>query len=238
MTTPQRIILTRTREQCRPWRQALEAAGCEVLEMPLLRFTTSPPPAGFNLGAYDWILFTSPQGVRAFFDLEIDLIDASLGVLGEGTAAALKACGFDDDLGAREHDGAGLARFFAAEVHPPASVLLPGPDRRLVEPRATLEGVGFTVTELPLYRTDAVPPSELPEHPWQEGDIVFFASPSAVRAFAAAWGPALPCVAIEAGFAVTTASSPDLQAMVRAAGLDRIVELVPEPNPEPTESES
>ncbi len=243
MNTPRRIILTRTREQCRPWRHALEAAGCDVLEMPLLRFALLPVPSDLDPASFDWILFTSPQGVRAFCDAGLPTGDARLGVLGDGTAAALRACGREDDLGARERDGAGLARVFTSKVEAPASVLLPGPERRLTEPRATLEAAGFAVTELPLYRTDAVPPSELPERPWQDGDLVFFASPTAVRAFAAAWGPAVPCIAIgetsaraasDAGFSVTTAASPDLQAMVLAAGLDRVLE----PTPEPRESES
>jgi len=242
VTEPRRIVLTRTREQCRTWRRPLEAAGCEVLDMPLLRFATLTKPDGLDTAAFDWILFTSPQGVRAFCDAGLDAGDAKLGVLGEGTASALRACGRDDDLGARELDGAGLARVFVATVQPPAAVLLPGPERRMADPRAALEAAGFSVTELPLYRTDAVPPSELPEDPWLEGDVVFFASPSAVRAFAAAWGPALPCVVIgetsaraarDAGFDVTTATSPDLQAMARAAGLDRVIE----PNPETRESD-
>lgn len=241
MIVPRRIVVTRTREQCRPWRRALEAAGCDLLELPLLRFDVLPAPDGLAPSAFDWILFTSPQGVRAFHDAGFTTDGAGVGVLGAGTAAALAACGGRDDLGIRERDGAGFAHAFALVAEAPASVLLPGPERRLDEPRATLTAAGFDVTDLPLYRTSAVPPADLPDAPWREGDIVFFASPSAVRACVAAWDDRPPCVAIgdttaraarDAGFDVAVADAPDLQAMVRAAGLDLDLEL------EPTESDS
>lgn len=235
MSAPRRIVLTRTVEQCRPWAAALRTAGHDVLELPLLRFTALEVPA--QTPAADFILFTSPQGVRAFFDAGLQPGAARTGVLGDGTAAALTACGGRDDLELRAPDGAQLARAFAARFAAPAVILLPGPERRLPEPRAALEAAGFTVVDLPLYRTDAVPPAELPEDPWRPGDLIFFASPSAVRACAAAWGAAAACVAIggttaeaarDAGFAAIVAGAPTLEAMVLAAGLDPI------PHPEET----
>lgn len=235
MTAARRIVLTRTAAQCRPWRAALESAGHTVLELPLLRFAPLPVPD--PAPAADVILFTSPQGVRAFFDAGLRPGAARVGVLGDGTAAVLAACGADDDLGLRAPDGAELARAFVATYPGPGSVLLPGPDRRLAEPRASLEAAGWTVTELPLYRTETVPPAELPDAPLRADDLIFFASPSAVRACAAAWGTPAPCVAIggttaaaarEAGFDTLVADEPTLEAMVRAAGLD------PLPHPEET----
>ncbi len=229
MGAARRIVLTRTAEQCRPWRAALEAAGHEVLELPLLRFVGLPVPD--PAPAADVILFTSPQGVRSFFDAGLRPGRARTGVLGDGTAAALAACGGADDLGLRAADGAELARRFLASYPEPCRVLLPGPAKRLTEPRASLEAAGFTVAELPLYRTEAVPPAELPDAPLRADDLIFFASPSAVRACAAAWGATAPCVAIggttaaaarEAGFDTLVADEPTLEAMVLAAGLDPI----------------
>ena len=135
------------------------------------------------------------------------------------------------DLGLATADGAELAVAFAAAVPAPAKVLLPGPAKRLREPRNTLERAGFTVTELPLYATAIVPAAELPATPLAPGDIVFFCSPSAVRAFVGAWSERPDCVAIgettaatarDAGFPTRVAATPDLEAMVLAAGLDPI----------------
>jgi len=203
----------------------------DVLTLPLLRYVPLDPPSDLDTTAFDWILFTSPQGVRAFCDAGFPAGQARFGVLGDGSAAALAACGHEDDLKVRALDGTGLARDFVGRITPPAKVLLPGPDRRMDDPRLTLVAAGFDVVELPLYRTDAVAPTELPDDPWRPGDLIFFASPSAVRACAARWGAVAPCVAIgettaiasrEAGFETVVADTPDLIAMIRAAGPDPV----------------
>jgi len=225
---PDRIVLTRASESNRPWRRALEAAGVAVLVLPLVRFDARPLPRDLEPGTYDWILFTSPQGVRAFCDAGLSPGGARVGALGGGTAAVLAACGLRDDLGADTRDGAGLARVFRARIAAPARVLLPGPETRLPDPRATLETAGFEVTELPLYRTTAVPASELPEAPFAPGDVVFFCSPSAVAAFTEAYAERPPCVAIgtttavaarAAGFPVRSADEPSLAGMAGACNL-------------------
>ncbi len=234
---PRRIILTREAAQCRPWRDALAAAGATVLELPLLRYSPLPPPADVDPAAFDWILFTSPQGVHAFANAGLSPGSARVGALGGGTgggtAAALADRGWRDDLGARCRDGAELARAFVAAGAAPARVLLPGPDHRLSEPAAALRAAGCTVVELPLYRTEPVPAGDLPRHPFEEGDLVFFASPSAVGAFAAAYARRPPCVAIgettaaaarAAGFDPLVADAPDLSAMARACGLDPVTD--------------
>jgi uroporphyrinogen-III synthase len=73
-----------------------------------------------------------------------------------------------------------------------------------------------------------VPPDQLPTAPLADADMVFFCSPTAVRAFVAAWKERPDCVAIgattaavarEAGFRTEVAATPDLDAMLRAAGL-------------------
>jgi uroporphyrinogen-III synthase len=226
---PKRIVLTRASEANRPWRRTLEAAGAEVLVLPLVRFTPLPPPRGLDPGAFDWILFTSPQGVRAFCDAGLAPGEARVGALGGGTADTMAACGLPDDLGAKSRTGAELARDFADRVPPPAKILLPGPQQRLDEPRAGLAAAGFKVAELALYRTEHVPPSDLPPSPFADGDVVFFCSPSAVASFVTAYAERPRCVAIgtttavaarEAGFPVDQADEPSLAGMARACNLD------------------
>ena len=230
-----RIVLTRQKEANRPWAERLRQAGHTVLELPLLRFEPLDIPADPMTG--DWILFTSPQGVRAFVAADLPVGSARMACLGTGTAAALAKAGLTDALGLETRDGAGLAAAFTERVSAPARVVLPGPNRRLAEPRATLEAAGFTVQELPLYETVTIPPEDLPAAPFAAGDMVFFCSPSAVRAFTGAWRDRPDCTAIgettapplrEAGFAPLVADEPNLQAMVRAAGLDPIPAPVPE----------
>jgi uroporphyrinogen-III synthase len=233
MTGGHRIILTRQRDRNKAWAARLEAAGYAVVEVPLIKYESLPVPG--DLGTFDWILFTSPQGVKAFVATGIDPGDAQMGALGAGTADALTKAGLRDDLGARTLDGAEFAQAFLAKVTGGGKVLLPGPNRRLTEPRASLTTAGFEVTELPLYETCSVPVEELPAVEFAPGDIVFFCSPSTVRAFTEAWNERPRCVAIgettaqasrPAGFETVVAATPDLSAMVLAAGLDPLPEPV------------
>jgi len=235
MTAKHRIILTRENERNQAWATRLAAAGHDVVELPLIRYESLPLPASLDIGVFDWILFTSPQGVKAFAATGLSTGSARIGALGAGTAAALGAAGLRDDLGARTADGAEFAQAFLAEVSGPGRVLLPGPIRRLVEPKASLSTAGFEVTELPLYKTRPVTADELPPADFAPGDIVFFCSPSTVRAFTGAWSERPPCVAIgettaqatrSAGFETAVAATPDLSAMVLAAGLDPLPEPV------------
>lgn len=226
---PQRIVLTRTAESNRPWRRTLETAGIEVFVLPLLRFETLSLPWDFDPTTYDWILFTSPQGVRAFVTAGLETGDARFGALGGGSVAALGACGLPDHLGARARDGAELAREFSSTQRPPARVLLPGAETRLPEPRAGLIGAGFEATEVALYRTALVPPSDLPTSPFRADDAIFFCSPSAVAGFVNAYAERPSAVAIgattaaaarEVGFPVVEADEPSVEGMARACDLN------------------
>ncbi len=235
MTGGHRIILTRQRDRNKAWATRLGAAGHDVVELPLIRYETLPVPDGTDPGSFDWILFTSPQGVKAFHEAGLSAGSARIAALGAGTAAALGEAGLKDDLGARTVDGVEFAQAFLAKVTGPGRVLLPGPNRRLEDPKASLSKAGFEVVELPLYETCPIPASEWPPVSFETGDIVFFCSPSTVRAFTNARTERPRCVAIgettaqasrPAGFETAVAATPDLSAMVLAAGLDPLPEPV------------
>ena len=234
MTAARRIVLTRTSERCEQWRTRLEAAGIATLTLPLIRHEPLPPPDGFDPAGWDWLLFTSPQAATSFAESPLAVLPAECGTrcgaLGEGTRAEMERLGIADDLGVSVNDGIELAHAFAAKVAAPARVLLPGAEKRMREPLDILNAAGFAARDLPLYRTAPTPADELPDDPFRDGDVVFFASPSTVRAFRAKWPDALPgCAAIgettaaacrEAGFDPAVAQSPDLESICRAIGLD------------------
>jgi uroporphyrinogen-III synthase len=239
MPTSTRIVLTREKGRNQSWAKRLVAAGVPVIELPLLRFEVLSVPEAMQTTRFDWILFTSPQGVKAFVAAGLSPGDIGTGkrpgpkfaALGGGTSTALADAGLPDGLDIRSRDGTTFAKAFAKRISPPANVLLPGPETCLPEPRRSLEEAGFTVTEVPLYRTVPVPPTELPPVDFAPGDTLFFCSPSAVRAFTEAWHDRPPCVGIgettarvarDAGFPTVVARASDLEAMVLAAGLDPI----------------
>ena len=228
MTETARIVLTRQENLNRPWAERLAAAGHRVLELPVVRFLPLVEPGEAKTDSYDWILFTSPHAVSTYFAITLGSGQARFACLGPGTSAALTEAGEKDALGLKTRDGSEFVAAFAARVEAPARILLPGSAKRMGEPPVFLKQAGFEVTELALYDTVAVPSSELPPAVLAGGDIVFFCSPSTVHAFTGAYDERPECVAIgettarvarEAGFPTAVAATPDLQAMLQAAGL-------------------
>ena len=69
-----RIVITRARDQTSELRMKLEALGAEVLEIPMIQtepalITQDLTEVFAEIATYEWIVFTSPNGVRYFFDL-------------------------------------------------------------------------------------------------------------------------------------------------------------------------
>ncbi|HWL15454.1 MAG TPA: uroporphyrinogen-III synthase [Opitutus sp.] len=100
--TGRRVAVTRAREQASELSQKLTALGAEVVELPLIRISKEISKESLmdvllELGGYDWIVFTSANGVRFFFEEFLRIYDdiRSLGLLriacvGEGTAKLVR----------------------------------------------------------------------------------------------------------------------------------------------------
>lgn len=219
-----RIILTRSPERNRAWAEQLRQDGHEFLLFPLIEHDALTWADQYAGEAYDWLMFTSPTGVEHFVTGVNALPHQRVAALGTGTEAALVAAGWTVDFCPPALDGAELARAFMASYDKPLSILLPGPKDRLAEPRASLAAAGYSVTELALYQTRSV----VQKSDLRDDDVVFFCSPSAVHSFVAARSDRPACVAIgettaavcrAENFAPQVATTPELAAMMRAAGL-------------------
>lgn len=98
----QRVVVTRTREQASEVAQQLKELGAEVLEIPTIKITQPEAKAEIvdallDLNVYNWLVFTSPNGVTAFFDLFFrhfqdlrDIGGVRIAAIGPATAAKLK----------------------------------------------------------------------------------------------------------------------------------------------------
>ncbi len=69
-----RIVVTRTRAQAGVLSQGLRALGADTYELPTIRIEKPHDLLGFgemvqDCHRYEWIIFTSPNGVEAFFEL-------------------------------------------------------------------------------------------------------------------------------------------------------------------------
>jgi uroporphyrinogen III methyltransferase/synthase len=119
-----RIVVTRTRVQAGVLSEQLRALGADVIELPTIRIE---PPTDLRAFAelaqdahgYDWIVFTSVNGVNSFFDLFYKLYDdareiggARIAAIGPATAQRIKDFRMHVDLQPEEFVAESLAREF------------------------------------------------------------------------------------------------------------------------------
>lgn len=121
-----RIVVTRGRETAPEFAQKLSDLGADVLEIPVIK--TIPPEnrqeivdVMLSLNSYDWLVFTSANGVRAFFELFFrhfhdlrDLGGAKIAAVGPATAAKLQELHLQVDVVPGEFIGKKIAESLAA----------------------------------------------------------------------------------------------------------------------------
>ncbi len=193
-----RVLVTRAAEQAGVFSHALAKAGAEPIELPAIEIVPRIDQKalrrsleGLDAGEYDWLVFSSANGVDVFFDeLRRRKKDArALGrarvcAIGPATATALGRHGIHADLVPERFLAEGVVEALAERGIMGQRVLWPrarGARRALV---TGLERLGATVDELPLY--SAAVPKEVDAEAMArlragEVDIVTFASSSAVR---------------------------------------------------------
>lgn len=164
----QRIVVTRSRHQAGPFAKHLRDLGADVLELPVIR---SAPPSNhadivdvlLELNAYDWLVFTSPNGVTAFFEMFFkrfqdlrDLGGVRLAAVGPATAAKLRELHLQVDLMPDEALGREIAKAFAKfqSMENLRVCLLRAEVANRDLPEA-LEALGAIVDDVAVYRTEA-----------------------------------------------------------------------------------
>jgi uroporphyrinogen III methyltransferase/synthase len=156
-----RLLVPRPVHQARETAARIRERSAEPIVFPVIRIVDPPDPRPLEeaiaaLSSYDWVLFTSSNGVERFFaaleragrDARA-LGSARVGVIGPGTGAALSRHGVRADVTAREYVGEGLAR----EIAGARRVLIA---RALVARDALPEALrrdGAHVDVVPVYRT-------------------------------------------------------------------------------------
>jgi uroporphyrinogen III methyltransferase / synthase len=219
-------VVTRTREQASALVDLLAEAGARCLEIPTLEI--APPDdcgpldaALGHLSGYAWVIFTSANGVAAFFQRLFDqgldvraLGRAKLAAIGPATAQALRERGLVADVVPARFVAEDLAAALLPRIVPGAQVLLARAQvAREVLPEM-LAQAGIQVDVAAVYQ--ARPPTGIPEEarPFIESgeiDILTFASSATVHNFAALVGPAkfqeLAKIAVVAAIGPITAAN-------------------------------
>jgi uroporphyrinogen III methyltransferase/synthase len=119
-----RIVVTRTRAQAGVLTEQLRGLGADVIELPTIRIEPPTDLRAFaelvqDAHAYDWIVFTSVNGVNSFFDLFYKLYHdareiggARIAAIGPATAQRIKDFRMHVDLQPEEFVAESLAREF------------------------------------------------------------------------------------------------------------------------------
>lgn len=162
----------------------------DFLWRPLVRFAQSSQPLNWKkFHQAELLLFTNRPGVEFFVSAlrnhQIDLrrVRQRIAALGKDTAEALAEAGlFADDFladGRRDEAAAWIAKLSASSPS-----LYPCAEDSESTLMKTLYSQGVSVENFPVYRRESTRPAAID---WPYIHEVFFASPSAVRRFAAAF---------------------------------------------------
>ncbi|MFQ5612317.1 MAG: uroporphyrinogen-III synthase [Anaerolineae bacterium] len=229
-----RVLLTRPAGQNADFARRLRAAGAIPVEFPTIRIGPPDDPAPLdgalaNLDAYDWLIFTSANGVEHFWRRlqlagagRVKLDRVRIAVVGPATAAALMQRKIAVDLIPAEHIAEGLLEAIG-DVRG-QRVLLPAADIARPTLAEGLQAKGAIVDRVVAYQTRPVEEAgDLRAH-LGGLDILTFASSSAVRGFAHLLEGPDPATAI--GQAVVACLGPATARTARE--LDLPVHVVPE----------
>ncbi len=169
----QRIVVTRSLEQAGQLTRRLQEHGAEVLKAPTIRIEPPTRKEGIidallALNSYDWLVFTSPNGVAKFFEYFFkqfhdmrDIGGARIAAIGPATANKLKELHLQVNLMPEQALAASIAEAFAEfESIENLKICLLRAEVANRELPEALEALGAIVDDIPCYKT--VPETEDP----------------------------------------------------------------------------
>ena len=195
-----RIVLTRSKDQNQELRQKIEALGGTVLELPLIEVVPFCDPEALDdvfaeIGTYAWLLFTSRNGVRNFFDFffkrfsDIRCIGGlRIACVGEGTAEEVRKYNLEVDFVPEEALAEKLAdglKEYETLDNEKLLVVTGNLNRDILVKKLEEEG-GAIVDTLQVYETrkvDLIDHEDAIDFRTKGADAVIFASSSAVDSF-------------------------------------------------------
>ncbi|MBV9297591.1 MAG: uroporphyrinogen-III C-methyltransferase [Verrucomicrobia bacterium] len=210
-----RIVVTRTRKQASAFAAKLRVLGADVYELPTIRVQAPENLMEFgelvrDAFQYDWLIFTSANGVDAFFDMFYRLYDdarsignVKIAAIGPATAQRIKNFHLAVDVQPKEFIAEaiidGVLEFGSVENL--KFLVVRALNAREVLPKRLTE-LGAIVDEAVAYRT--VPETEdisgaLERFQAEGADLVTFTSSSTVENFLALklpWPPEMKTASI------------------------------------------
>jgi uroporphyrinogen III methyltransferase/synthase len=194
------IVVTRARAQARSLVQQIEDLGGEVIEFPTIEIQPLENFAALDaavgkIESYDWLMFTSVNGVEPFLSRlrhvgkTVDMLaHLDVGAIGPETAKELAAAGITCCLVPERFQAEGILDKVTPKRMRGKRILIPrAAAAREVLPD-TLRQWGATIDVVVAYRT-IVPPTDIEplvkRMRQREIDVITFTSSSTVKNFAA-----------------------------------------------------
>jgi uroporphyrinogen III methyltransferase/synthase len=193
-----KVIITRPKEQSAELSRLLEAEGAQVVEFPTIKIV---PPSSWkevdraieNLSEYNWLIFTSVNGVKFFFQRlyqkNVSLSPSlKLAAIGSATAGALREQGQVVDFIPEEYVAESVVNGFVRgfDIAGKRALLPRAEQARDVLPNG-LRKAGMEVDVVTVYRSvlaEEAPATALKLLRRGEIDLITFTSSSTVKGFA------------------------------------------------------
>ena len=241
-----RVLVTRPRDLISTMASKLRTLGAEVLELPAIRTAPLADQSALyaalkRLDSYQWIVFTSPTGVKVFFEemkkARVDvraLGTVKLAAIGKGTKKALEERGLFVDLMPETFDGASLGKALCEVCKGEERILIP---RAKIGNHEILEELqkkpGLQISDIATYDTFYEKQEIIDQKKeFEEGaiDCAVFTSASTVKGFVEAT-PGLDYRKVRAAcIGKQTKAAADAYGMetymAKEAAIDSVLELV------------
>jgi len=160
------VLVTRAREQASKLTSRLEALGARCIEAPSIKMAAPADAycgvdqAMDDLAGYDWLMFTSTNGVEHFFDRLFAkgfdtrrLGTAKIAAIGAATAQKLREYGIIADVVPVEFRAEGIIEAVKEQITAGMKILIPrAQEAREILPEKLRE-LGAVVTVVPVYQT-------------------------------------------------------------------------------------
>lgn len=131
-----KIVITRAADQAADFAEKLRALGADAIELPVIALEAPADPKPLNraienLAGYDWLIFTSVNGVRFFMDrldhspYDLRSLQARICAIGPATRKAIEALHLKVELTPEEYVAESLVKAFAGVDLAEKKMLLP-----------------------------------------------------------------------------------------------------------------
>lgn len=199
-----KVLVTRTRKQASTLVKLLEEEGAETVEFPTIEIIQPESwdeldRAIENLGLYNWLIFTSVNGVEFFFERlkvkkksTVEFKGVKIATIGEQTGRAVENLGLSVDIIPHEFRAEGVIESFKEIDIKGKRILIPRAEEAREILPVELQKMGSEVNVVTAYRTKKPDPERIEEVKemlrGREIDVLTFASSSTAKNFLSIFG--------------------------------------------------